>query len=234
MLQKALFQRLDRNFRPLRGQEVVVQYNPTEFTLNKGAQIADINIPGLDMPILQFVRGHTETLALDLFFDSTDSGMGEEAKSVTEQTDKFYQLIKIDRTSHAIPICRFVWGGTGFPGSKFTGPWASQKRENGFQCIVESVRQRFTMFSPRGVPLRATLSVSLREYRTLEQQINAIRFESPDHTHMHVVQRGDTLSRIADAAYDDPSQWRHIADHNHIDNPLDLRPGTILEIPPLR
>ena len=232
MLQKAQFQRLDKNFTPVK--TLRVQFNPTEFTLSKGVQIADINIPGLDMPVLQFVRGQTETLNLELFFDSTEGGTGDDATSVTEKTDQFYQLIKIDRETHAPPVCRFIWGGTNFPGSKMTEQWSSQNRGEGFKCIVESVRQRFTMFNPQGVPLRATLSVALREYRTLENQIDEIGFESPDHTHAHVVQRGDTLSRIADEAYDDPQQWRRIADHNRLEDPLDLRPGVILEIPPSR
>jgi len=211
-----------------------VQYNPTEFTLNKGVQIADISIPGLDQPIQQFVRGQTETLALDLFFDTTEGGMGDDAKPVTIETDKFYQLIKIDRKTHAPPVCRFIWGKTGFPGANLTEQWSSQKRENGFQCIVESVRQRFTVFSPVGMPLRAILSVTLREYKTLEQQVDQIRFESPDHTHEHIVERGDTLSRIAFDAYGDPRKWRPIAKHNGIIDPLDLQLGMVLEIPPIR
>jgi hypothetical protein len=233
MLQLAKFQRLDGNFNPV--EELVVQFNPTEFTLNKGVQIADIDIPGLDMPILQFVRGQTETLSLDLFFDSTDgAGIGEDGAPVTKQTDKFYQLIKIDPRSHAPPICRFVWGPATFPGSNFTGRVASQNRENGFQCVVESVRQQFVMFSPKGVPLRAKLTVSLKEYQSLDQQIDSIRFESPDLTHAHVVQEGETLNQIAARVYDDSRQWRAIAIHNALDDPVDLDPGTILEIPPIR
>jgi len=235
---KAKFQKIEIFFGipfPI-GEPVEVSYNPTEFTLNKAVQIADINIPGLDMPILQFVRGQTETLTLDLFFDSTEEGMGEEAKAVTEKTDQFYQLIKIDRKTHAPPVCHFTWGEKGFPGSKLTDQWESQNasRTNGFQCIVESVRQRFTLFSPKGTPLRATLTVTLREYKTLEQQIDQIRFASPDHTHAHLVRQGDTLSRISGRVYKDPREWRHIAEHNKIADPLDLPPGAILELPPLR
>ncbi len=233
-LQNALFQRLDPNDLSNVVAEMKVQYNPTEFTLNKGAQIAEIAIPGLDMPILQFVRGQTETLSLELFFDTTESGMGENARPVTEETDQFYQLIKIDRTTHAPPICRFVWGKADFAGSKFSGGWSTQSRANGFQCVVESVQQRFSLFNPRGVPLRATLSLSLREYRTLRQQIQEIRFESADHTKTYVVQDGDRLTRIASKVYADPSQWRVIAKHNHIVDPLALQAGAVLEIPPLR
>ena len=50
-----------------------VQFNPTEYTINKAVQIAEIAIPGLDEPILQFVRGQNEKLTMDLFFDTTIS-----------------------------------------------------------------------------------------------------------------------------------------------------------------
>ncbi len=229
-LQKAKFQRLNQNFAVER--ELEVQFNPTEFTLNKGAQIAELAIPGLDMPVLQFVRGQTETLTLDLFFDSTEYGMSGGVYPVTFYTGDFYQLIKINPVTHAPPVCAFDWGPYGFPGSSLTEGWATQSRYK-LQCIVESVRQRYTLFSPEGVPLRATLTVTLREFRTIEQQIDEIRFQSPDHTHTHVVQRGDTLSQLAADAYGDPGQWRVIADHNSIDDPLDLQSGRVIEIPPL-
>ncbi len=230
-LQKAKFQRLSKYFSV--EKEIEVLFNPTEFTLNKGAQIAEIAIPGLDAPVLQFVRGQTETLTLDLFFDSTETGTGDDAQPVTMYTDAFYQLIKIDPETHAPPVCAFDWGGViGFPGSWLDDRWATQSRYK-FQCIVESVRQRFTFFNPTGYPLRATLTVTLREYNSLDQQIDAIRFESPDRTRTHVVQRGDTLNRLAADAYDDARRWRVIAYENNIEDPLDLKPGTILKVPPL-
>ena len=45
------------------------------------------------------------------------------------------------------------------------------QRRNAFRCIVESVKQKFTLFSPEGVPLRATLTVTLREYRQLPRTL---------------------------------------------------------------
>ncbi len=230
----ARFQRLKRNLVDFE-DEIEVQFNPTELTLNKSAQFAEVAIPGLDAPVLQFVRGQSETLSVDLFFDSTEGGTLGNATPVTEKTDRFYQLIKIDRETHAPPVCRFVWGDRGFAGSQMNAQWQSQNasRTNGFQCVVESVRQRFTMFATNGRPLRATLTVSLKEYKTLDEQIAEIFLQSPDHTHSHIVQRGDTLARIAAARYDNPREWRAIADHNRLDDPLDLQPGQILEVPPL-
>lgn len=234
-LAKARFERLDPTLTTAVAT-VDVQFNPTELTLNKSAQFAEVPIPGIDMPVLQFVRGQTETMNVDLFFDSTEDGTIDDAVAVTEKTDRFYQLIKIDRETHAPPVCRFAWGDLGFPGTYMTHQWTSQNasRHDGFQCVVESVRQRFTMFSSNGRPVRATLTVTLKEFKTLEDQIAEIFPQSPDHTHAHVVQRGDTLSRIAAKRLGDPVHWRAIAEHNGLDDPLDLRPGTILEVPPVR
>src|SRR5215470_14177608 len=136
-LLKAHVQRFNADGTP-DGAPFPVQFNPTEYTLSKGAQIAEIPIPGLDQPILQFVRGQTETLSLDLFFDSTEDGMDDNAKPVTELTDKFYALVKIHGASHAPPVCFFSWGSD-FPGQRLYQTTGSQLR-NGFKCVVESVR----------------------------------------------------------------------------------------------
>ena len=106
-----------------------VQYNPTEFTLDKGAQIAEIAIPGLDSPLLQFVRGQTEKLTVDLFFDTTEDGTGAGATSVTTLTDAIYALVKIEPGGHAPPICTFVWNAS-FPGADLS-PDAGNQRRNG-------------------------------------------------------------------------------------------------------
>jgi nucleoid-associated protein YgaU len=213
-LTKAIIEILDQD-----KDTISVQFNPTEYTRTKGAQIAEINIPGLDSPILQFIRGQNEKLSMELFFDTTREGMGEdEFEDVRVYTEPLYQLVKIQSETHAPPRVRFIWG---------------EEKENAFQAIVESVQQKFTLFNPAGVPLRATLSVTFREYKTLEEQIRELNLQSADHSKRRTVQRGDTLSHIAAEEYDDPGAWRAIAEANDIVNPRKLKPGTVLRIPPL-
>jgi hypothetical protein len=230
---KATFQQVNQD--GSLGDPLLVNYNPTEYTLSKGAQLAEIAIPGLDSPLLQFVRGQTETLSLNLFFDTTEAGMDDTAIPVTNVTDQFYQLVKIDGTTHAPPICFFSWG-TQFPGQR---PYASMglgtgsQQRHGFKCVVESVRQRYTLFSPQGIPLRATLTVLLKEYKTLAEQIAEINAQSTDHSHTHLIQTGETLCQISASVYNDPTQWRAIANQNNLLDPLNLQPGQMLEIPPL-
>ena len=211
--------------------DIPIQFNPAEFTLTKGVQTAEINLPGLDSPLLQFVRGQPETLQVDLFFDTTDWGMGDDAKSVTEKTDCVYSLVKIEPDGHAPPICIFKWGPS-FPGGDHILTKTGSQSRYAFTCIVESVRQRFTLFTPKGVPLRAVLTLSLKEYKPLEQQLQQLNLNSPDRTQSHVVQRGETLSRIAGVHYKQPVAWRAIAQANGIEDPRRLAPGTFLRIPP--
>lgn len=247
---------------PRNAEMIEVQYNPTELSWDKSSQIAEISIPGLDAPLQQFVRGQAEKLTLELFFDTTDHGMGKGAVSVTTLTDRIYQLIKIEPTRHAPPVCTFIWNDA-FPGSSLEGNAGSaaslaiggsvgtaaagavagavagiasatsgNQRRNGFRCIVESVRQKFTLFSPEGIPLRAALSVGLREYKTLDEQLAHLNLTSPDRTHSHVTQNGDTLSRIAAQYYRRAGDWRAIADANTIEDPRRLMVGAFLTIPP--
>jgi nucleoid-associated protein YgaU len=109
----------------------------------------------------------------------------------------------------------------------------SDQRRDSFACVMESIKQKYTMFSSEGVPLRATLTVTLREYRTLEDQHKQLGLSSPDRTHAHPTMQTDTLSGIARLYYDRPEDWRSIADKNLIDDPRRLQVGRILTIPRL-
>ena len=227
---KAYFERLDAQGNVVKRLDV--QFNPTEMTMQKGAQIAEIAIPGIDNPILQFVRGQNERVTLELFFDTTANGTSAGATPVTTQTNEFYALVKMSGKEHAPPRCRFGWGDE-FPGLVNNLGEVTAKRK-AFDCLVESIQQKFTLFSPDGVPLRATLSVTLREYVTLQKQLEQLNLQSSDHTRIHVVKRGETLPYIAYIAYKDAALWRIIADANRLLSPRDLQPGMVLRLPPLR
>jgi hypothetical protein len=232
-MQKCVFRFYDEHGKLDESSKFPASFNPTEYTLSKNAQFAEHPIPGLDSPILQFVRGQAETVSLDLFFDTSDDGMGANATPVTTKTDKFYRLVKMSGKAHAPPICLFSWG-TDFAGSSLGSDWASQGRENGFKCVIESIRQRFSLFSSEGVPLRAMLTVGLKEYKTVKEQLAKANPQSADQTHSYTLRQGETLNDVANSVYGDPNAWRPIADRNQVTDPLAVPAGSILEIPPLR
>jgi nucleoid-associated protein YgaU len=199
-------------------------FNPKELSVEKSNQFAEVNIPGLPSPVYQFVRGNARSVTMDLFFDTyelgtdvrlfTDRITGWDAGAMFSKLPGAAKgLMDIDSDLHAPPICIFIWG-------TFI-----------FQCIIERVTKRFTMFLPEGIPVRATLNVTLKEYREVEIQVKEISLHSADLTKRWIVTQGESLWSIAVKHYGDPSEWRLIADANGLENPRRLTAGQQLVIP---
>lgn len=190
---------------------VIAQFNPSEYTLTKTVKIEVVPNKGADGGQQHFIRGESEKLSFDLFFDSTLTG-----GSVFPQTEALHALAMIEGPLHSVPPVFVIWG-----------PFF-------FKAIVESVRRRFTLFNPAGLPLRAIVSINLVEHKSEEEMARKTNMQSADHSKRYVVRRGDTLSRVAAQQYRDPGQWRRIAAANGLDNPRRLVPGTVLVLPPSR
>lgn len=191
---------------------IPLRFNPTEYQLQKSNNFAEIGIPGLESPPIQFVRGAAEKLALELLVDTSDTLEDVRKKYV----DGLRDLMRINAELHAPPIVAFSWDTQVFKG------------------VLESLGVSYVLFSPDGVPLRAKLSVSLKEYRPAAVQFREIERHSPDVDKTFVVRRGDTLSAIAGQVYRDPSLWREIARANGIVDPRRVRPGDALRVPRLK
>ena len=211
-----------------------VQYNPNSLTLRQEAEASPTStIPGLDAPLKQFVRGEAETLTVELFFDTTEQGTGAGATSVTELTDPFYGLVKIDPQTHAPPICSFIWGKK-FPGDSLPERYKNQRRTE-FKGVVTDVKQDFKLFSPEGTPLRALLTLTLDEYRPLHQQLQAAEPACPPTTPAAMSSSAATRSPLV--------AWLHLDDAASLARtsptpttstiPRRLEPGRTLLVPPL-
>ena len=200
------------------GPEIPVLYNPNQYSLDKRIQLAEMGVPGLGAPIIQYVRGNARTLAMDLLFDTYESG-----EDVRKYTNEVYALMNVESETHVPAICRFAWG---------PGKWG-KRDEASFRCVIERVSGRFTLFLADGTPVRATLSVTFREFVDVKVLVRNPPTASADHTKTRLVARGDTLSSIAADEYGDPGMWRPIASANLIDSPRILEPGSALVIPAL-
>ena len=192
---------------------IVAQFNPTEYTLAKGVKIAETENKGLNGAVQHLIRGENEKLSFDLFFDSTLTGgdVAQDTKAVLDLA-----MVRQGRKED-LPVVLVTWGKT-----------------LSFTAFVESVQRKFTLFDEEGNPLRATVSLTFREYKTLAQlKDDAAQKAVQQGTRHYVVRRGDTLNRIAADQYDnDASVWPLIAAANPA---VDLRqptPGTVLTLPP--
>jgi hypothetical protein len=192
------------------GDEVPVLFNPEDYTLAKDVNYAQAAVPGRRSPILQFVHGNLQTLDMELLLDTYESG-----GDVRELTGRIAALMDIQPATHAPPVLLFAWGSLVF------------------RCVLARVSQRFIMFQPDGVPVRARLEVTFDEYDPVDLEAQEIKRETADHASVHVAGEGETLSSIAAGAYGDPALWRPIAIRNGLDDPRALAAGDRLELPPL-
>jgi len=155
----------------------------------------------------------------ELWFDTYDT-----RKSVRSQyVDKFENLVRFVPQTHHLPVVTFAWG-------QF-----SQETEHNpdYVFYVTKVEVEYTMFLPDATPVRAKVKVNMEQKLPAKAEEMRRGKQSPDHAKLYTVKRGDTLQAIANAEYDDPGEWRRVAKTNNIDDPMALRPGMKLLIPPI-
>ena len=194
------------------GESFPVLFNPTEYSYEVSNNFQETALPGLGNPILQFVNGESQQLTMDLLFDTWTVNRGQD---VSDLTRRFSDMLAIDADLHAPPPVSFQWGSFEFT------------------AVIPTLSQRFTMFDGDGTPVRATLSITFKQYRPLSQQLEEPRRNSADKTKRRVLSADDSLWALAFREYGDVNQWRLIAKHNRIARPREIEPGEVLVLPPL-
>lgn len=196
------------------GETIKALFNPSEYSIDRANTYKSTSIPGLSGPLLQFINGEADVLSMELFLDDyTDPLPG--GRSVQQRIQDLVSLLEIDSKLHAPPPVRFLWG-------KLT-----------FTAIIEKISRKITLFSPEGVPARATLNVTFKEYKTLQQLLEDPKLESSDKTKRRVMVGLDSLWAMAAREYGEPALWRVIAERNDLDDPREVRPGDWVTVPPL-
>lgn len=191
------------------------QFNPRELSLSKSANWSRSSGRGNKKSgPPQFNGPQPSKLTLEMFFDASDTQDSDVVKRVEQlfaccvPTDASHQQRK-----GSPPWVLFRWGGL-----------------TGFLAYVSSVTAKYTLFTPGGLPIRATCSVTLEELAGEASRQNPTSGGQIPHR-VHVVVTGDTLAGLAFAEYGNPTMWRSIADVNGIDDPMRLRAGTSLLLP---
>jgi hypothetical protein len=211
-LEKAYLQHED-------GTKIPCLFNPESISVSRGNKWDGPEKPGKSVPQLAYMGASSATMNLSLTFDSTDTG-----RAVTSYTDKVMKLLDIDPnisgsdpdTANARPpTVSFHWGDL-----------------HSFPAVINSATLSFTYFASNGTPLRANIDLSMTQFK------DAASFASQNPTsgtprphRVHRVQPGETLDRISARYYGDSTKWRQLAAANGIEDPLALRPGSLLSVP---
>jgi len=211
-VEKAKLVNLDTN------EEGNCLFNPNEYTFSKRNSWTSTRVKGQNVPTLEFGGGDSIELRMQRFFDTYATG-----GDVRTVTNRIWKLMNIDSNLTDMtsfkgrpPMVEFQWGAT----------WS-------FKAVITSISQRFTLFRDNGIPVRATLDVNFLQAKEEGRYPgqNPTTRGNPGYRR-RVVKEGDTLDWIAFDEYGDSAMWRHIADSNEIDDPMNLKPGQVLAITP--
>lgn len=187
-----------------------VLFNPEEYTLDKRISYAEAVVPGVNSPILQFVSGSAKTLSMELFLDTQESGT-----DVRDGVTRLGALMELNPDLHAPPPAQFTWG------------------QLHFDCVLAQLTERYTVFRPDGIPVRARLQVTFKEYTNVTLEAKQVKRQTADYSRLHLLAQGEDLPAVAQRYYQDPTLWRPIALANAVDDPSALAAGARLLVPQL-
>lgn len=194
---------------------LALQFNPTEYRVAKSAQwMRTSSRAAKQAGPLQWLGAGPSRMSMTVFLDESDSTSG----SVLTDAETLLSCCaptaeSLARNQPSAPFVTFGWGTT-----------------TGFTAVVHEVDVTYTMFRNDGQPCRASVSL------TLEQVDLPTARQNPTSggravTRTHTVVAGDRLPLIAYRMYGDATLWRLLAEANHLDDPMVLRPGETLLVP---
>ena len=203
------------------GTRLECWFNPGEYSIAKSNEWSARPVVGASLPRTQFGGGHPSELRVELLFDADPD------IDVSKATDLLFRMMEADpalssgrRNQARPPTVKLSWG-------TFMS----------FKAVCRSLDVRFTQFYPDGTPTRAFASLTLLQ---VEKDPRSGRGTPPaqnpttrsdQRLSSYVVSDGDSIQSIAYQHYGDATRWRQIAEHNGIDDPLDLPRGRRLSIP---
>ncbi len=212
-----------------------VLYNPTTYSVGKVSDFAVQPAFDSESPGIQFSHGSTETLSMQLFFDTFNTGVmnapsvadGVQLEAtkrlnalakfldVRKFTDKVYKLMNIEPSVHIPPMIKVEWSSLQFEG------------------VMKSCNVNFTKFTDLGIPVRAVMDVVIFRFSKMDVKVKTNPFGSPDTAKYKTVEEGESLWKYSAEEYGDPDRWREIANTNRLSNPRLLQSGKTIQIPAL-
>lgn len=189
-----------------------LQINPEKYRHMHRTKFAHDRGIDTKSALAKFRSRAPETLSFSFVLDAT--GVVPGVSKVSTEIGKFYAVAyTYNGTIHSPNYLRLLWGSLSF------------------KCMLASLDTNYELFSPTGVPLRATLSVSFRQHQTPADLARSADRKSADLTHTRVLTDGDTLPVLCHAVYDDTDLYVGLARANDLNDLMHLKPGERLRFP---
>jgi hypothetical protein len=200
--------------------EISLPINPESFTKNIRIDLDERRGHGNDGTDPRYRSTVPEELRLEFILDGTQTmeGYVEELKSrsVHEQLEMLLRLVSnYEGEIHRPTFLLLVWGS-----------------EIRFQCVLSTLDINYTLFNPKGEPLRAKLTANFVNYKPREERLAQERNASPDLTHYRKVKAGDRLDLMAYKIYNHSKYFLQVAQKNNLSHVRNIKPGIELYFPP--
>ena len=187
--------------------------NPETYTQNFSITYNEEQGQGTPDASIKYEKSPPSTLSFELIFDATGVVSGKRTDLTKELNDFKKIAYTYNGGIHEPNYLKLLWGNAML-----------------YKCRLTSLKITYTLFKPDGTPLRAKATVDFKEYQTPTQ---ALEDNSPDMTHVRVVKSGDLLPAMVDDVYGDQGYVLQVAEHNQLDNLLELDSGQKLYFPPI-
>jgi len=208
-------------------KEFTTQINPASISWSKEIVYEQDDVIGSGSNEAKY-KGHKEDklsfkIVLDdtgALFDpkqigdkKTTSNSQKSIPSMVNQLEKV--LYTIDSESHEPRYVIIIWGAFCFEGR------------------VTSLSYEYTLFSPEGLPLRVTVSLSFSSHLNKTTSNKKENKKSPDLTRVIILKAGESIAGWCNKIYNDPSFCSDVARCNGLSSFRNVEPGMSLIFPPL-
>lgn len=207
---------------------ITCQFNPASLSISKSVVWKSVTPTGGDekaetqpdqnAPDLIFAGGSSATFGMDLVFDTTIL----DNQDVRGFTNQLLQLTLMGggqpgKKDEDPPVVTFIWGEFEL-----------------FDAVIKGVQINYTLFLPSGIPVRARAHVDFIQAFDSDGDLPAQNPTSrTDPRKIHMVSEGDRLDYLAYREYGRADHWRQIAEVNQLEDPLKLKVGQFLILPPI-
>ncbi|MDV7391049.1 hypothetical protein RZS08_06845, partial [Arthrospira platensis SPKY1] len=196
-----------------------LQINPENFSLTHTAVSGFPQRDATGDEINVAVSPSRKSLSLTFHLDSTgvvDMPKANKTKTVDDTVKLFLSVCtKVNGGIHKSNYLIIRWGSLGF------------------RCRVESAQVDYTMFSPSGMPVRATITANFLEFIDEETEQKMENTNSPDLSHLVTIKEGDSLPALCHDIYGDSSYYIQVAALNGLSQFRSLSPGSRILFPRL-
>lgn len=208
----------DKSFQQQHGIPLELRIDPEQISFGKNVHYREDKQLGSIGGDIKFEKYGPSSLSLKFTIDCSGVVEGtEKGDSTYEKVNDIADLLYIyNSEGHSPSYVRISYGSLLFKGR------------------LEKMDTQYMMFTSKGVPLRATVSLSFKGYMCSEEERKKFHKQSPDMSRLITVKEGETLPYLCHKIYGDSRLVLQVARFNNLGGFRNIPAGTELLFPPLK